>query len=59
MIDSIIATDPEIKAMKHKIDLSYVSKERARQLAEKQIRTLESKKEESLREAEMIAAAQR
>lgn len=33
MIDSILATDPEIKAMKHKIDLSYVSKERARQLA--------------------------
>ncbi len=43
MIDSIIATDPEIQAMRKKIDASYVSKERAKQLTEKQFRTLEEK----------------
>ena len=47
MIDSIIATDPEIQAMRKKIDASYVSKERAKQLTEKQVRTLEEKKTEA------------
>lgn len=47
MIDSIIATDPEIQAMRKKIDASYVSKERAKQLTEKQVRTLEEKTLES------------
>lgn len=32
MIDSIVASDPEIQAMKKKIGLSYMNKERARQL---------------------------
>ena len=41
MIDSIVASDPEIKAMRKKIDASYTSKERAKQIAERQIRTLE------------------
>jgi hypothetical protein len=40
MIDSIITTDPEIKAMRKKIDASYMSKERAKQIAEQQVRNL-------------------
>jgi len=32
MIDSILATDPEIKAMRQKIDASYTSKQRAQQM---------------------------
>ncbi len=59
MIDSIIASDPEIQSMRKKIDLSYMNKERAKQLNEKQVRTLEEKTQESQQEAEMIAAAKR
>lgn len=59
MIDSIIASDPEIQSMRKKIDLSYMNKERAKQLNEKQVRTLEEKTQESQKEAEMIAAAKR
>jgi hypothetical protein len=40
MRHNILATDPEIKDIKKKIESSYVSKERAKQLAEKQVRTL-------------------
>ena len=43
MIDSIVASDPEIKAMRKKIDASYTSKERSKQIAEKQVRSLEEK----------------
>jgi D-ribose pyranose/furanose isomerase RbsD len=39
-IDNIIATDPEIQSMRKKIEVSYVSKERAKQLAERQVRVL-------------------
>lgn len=39
-IDNIIATDPEIQCMRKKIEVSYVSKERAKQLAERQVRLL-------------------
>lgn len=42
-IDNIIATDPEIQAMRKKIEVSYVSKERSKQQAEKQVRELELK----------------
>ena len=59
MIDSIIASDPEIQSMRKKIDLSYMNKERAKQLNEKQVRTLEEKTQESQQEAEMIAAGKR
>ena len=59
MIDSIIASDPEIQSMRKKIDLSYMNKERAKQRNEKQVRTLEEKTQESQQEAEMIAAAKR
>ena len=59
MIDSIIASDPEIQAMRKKIDASYVSKQRAQQLTEKQVRTLEEKTAEAEKEAEMIAAVQK
>lgn len=40
MIDSILATDPELQSIRKKIDVSYMSKERAKQLTEKQVRTL-------------------
>jgi hypothetical protein len=59
MIDSIIASDPEIQSMRKKIDLSYMNKERAKQLNEKQVRTLEEKTQESQQEAELISAAKR
>jgi hypothetical protein len=35
MRQNIIATDPEIKEMKKKIESSYLSKERAKQMVEK------------------------
>lgn len=57
-IDNIIATDPEIQSMRKKIEVSYVSKERAKQLAERQIRTLEDRALDSQKEAEMLARAQ-
>ncbi len=56
-IDNIIATDPEIQSMRKKIEVSYVSKERSRQLAERQVRVLEDKALESQKEAEMLARA--
>jgi hypothetical protein len=59
MRQNIIATDPEIKDMKKKIESSYVTKERAKQLAEKQVRTLESKIKESEIEADMLIRGQR
>ncbi len=40
MIDSILASDPELQSIRKKIDVSYMSKERAKQLTEKQVRTL-------------------
>lgn len=45
--------------MKKKIESSYVTKERAKQLAEKQVRTLESKIKESEIEADMLIRGQR
>lgn len=57
-IDNIIATDPEIQSMRKKIEVSYVSKERAKQLAERQVRALEDKALDSQKEAEMLARAQ-
>lgn len=41
--------------MRKKIEVSYVSKERARQLADRQVRTLEEKVIDSKKEAEMLA----
>lgn len=40
MIDNILASDPELQSIRKKIDVSYMSKERAKQLTEKQVRTL-------------------
>lgn len=57
-INNIIATDPEIQSMRKKIEVSYVSKERAKQLAERQVRVLEDKALDSQKEAEMLARAQ-
>jgi hypothetical protein len=57
MRENIIASDPQLNDMRKKIELSYLTKERARQLAEKQVRTLESKVQESQLEADMIARA--
>jgi hypothetical protein len=57
-IETIIASDPEIQSMRKKIEVSYVSKERSRQLAEKQVRDLENKALESRKEAEMLARAE-
>lgn len=59
MIDSIVASDPELRDLRRKIDASYVTKERARQQAEQQVRGLELKAEEAKREAEMVAAGVR
>lgn len=44
--------------MRKKIEVSYVSKERSRQLAEKQVRTLEEQALDSKKEAEMLVRAQ-
>jgi hypothetical protein len=41
--------------MRKKIEMSYVSKERAKQLADRQVRTLEEKVIDSKKEAEMLA----
>ena len=57
-INTIIASDPEIKEMRKKIEASYLSKERSKQQAEKQVKTLESKILESQLEAMMIEKAQ-
>lgn len=59
IIDSIIATDPEIKTMRKKIDASYVSKERARQMADNQSRILEDKISQAEQEALMLAEGQK
>jgi hypothetical protein len=45
--------------MRQKIDASYMSKLRAKQITEKQARGLEERIEEAEKEAEMIAAGKR
>lgn len=54
-INNIIASDPEIGDIKKKIQISYLSQERAKQWADKQVRTLEEKAADSLLEANMLA----
>ncbi len=39
-LQKILVSDPEIQELKKKIEASYISKERARQLTEKQTKTL-------------------
>ena len=53
-LQKLLVNDPEIQEIKKKIEASYVSKERARQLAEKQVRTVEEKALQAEVEADML-----